>query len=138
MFHMERHASEEEWIKRAESEVKAKLSYPENEVGWIRWVGEGKFRKVAKEGDTFIDLYSTNVRRKRVVASSPASILKRQDVGNWTRFYYEIRQDGKEMAWTEFNWSLRRLGIRNITKNSTRESTPRETALIDTIWNEQD
>lgn len=133
----ESYKDEEKWVEKAEKEVKRQLSEPESEVGWIRWTGRGHFRELAKRGDTVIDMRSAE-RGKRVIVSAPTPILKRQDHGKWSRFYYEIPQEKQEMSWTEFQRNLTRLGIKSIKKNSAKELSRRDATLIDTIWEEQD
>jgi hypothetical protein len=133
----DRYRDEEKWIEKAEKEVKRRLSDPDSEVGWVRWTGRSRFRELAQEGDSLIDMNSPR-RSERVVVSAPVPILKKQDQGKWTRFYYEIRDDSQEMSWTEFERRLRRVGLTSIRKNSTRELTRRDVALVDTIWEESE
>lgn len=131
----ERYKKEEPWVKDAEQEVKECLADQESDIGWIRWVGRGRFRDLAKEGDTLIDMNSIR-HGKQVIISAPTPILKRQNVGNWTRFYYEIPTKDNEMSWTDFSRRLAKVGIKHIKKNSSKELTKRDAALIDTIWEE--
>jgi len=133
-----RFKDEEKWVERAVKEVKQRLADPESEISWIRWTGHDGFRKLAKEGDTIIDMGSSQ-RGKRVVVSAPTAILKRQDrQKKWTRFYFEVTKGRRKMSWTNFGRNLKRLGIKNIKKNSTRELSRRDAALVDTVWEESE
>lgn len=127
----ERYKAEEPFVETAEKEVRKKLHDPDAEISWIRWAGKSTFRSLARAGDTIIEMTSER-KGNRVTVSTPAAILKRQDNEKWTRFYYETQEDS--LSWTSFQRELRRIGINHIRKNSTRELTPRDTALIDVIW----
>lgn len=127
----DRYSDEEKYVEEAEKEVKKKLTDQDNDIGWLRWIGNGKFRTLAKEGDTIVGLSSLR-NGKQVTVSAPVPILKRQDCGKWTRFYYE--DTDRTMSWTAFEKELRRLGIHHIKKSSTKELSTKDVALIDTIW----
>jgi len=122
-------------VRQAEKQVINLFSEASSEVGWIRWTYKCGFLNLAKRGDTIIQLYSAE-KGKRVTAYEPVAILKRQERKKWTRFYYEEREDGREMSWTSFERKLKKLGINSIRKASTRELTSTEAVLIDTIWGE--
>jgi hypothetical protein len=129
----DRYKNENMWINEAEKDVKKYLSDPESKVSWVRFVGKSRFREVAQEGDTIIVMSS--VPDSRILSvSAPVSILKRQDQGKWTRFYYEEPDESSDMTWTMFERKLKKIGITSIKRTSTRELTKRNAALIDTIW----
>jgi hypothetical protein len=127
----DRYTDEEPLVEQAEKAVKKKLQRARADISWVRWTGKGRFRSVAKEGDTIIDLNSTG---KRVTVSPPVAVLRRQDHGHWTRFYYESTDDS--MSWTAFEKELRKVGIRHIKKESTKELSTRDAALVSLIWEE--
>ena len=129
----ERYRDEEKLVEKAEKEVENRLAKESSEIAWVRWTGKGSFRKLAREGDTMIDM-SSAVGSKQMTVSGPVAILKRQDYGRWTRLYYEWREDLPEMSWTNFVRRLRKVGIRSIKRGSTRELKPNEARLIETIW----
>ncbi len=126
-----RYKHEESFVQKAESEIKNKLHKSKAEINWVRWTGKSKFRSLAREGDTIIEL-SSQRRGKRVTASSPASILMRQHHRKWTRFYFETPSD--EISWTTFARSLNKIGIRHIKKNTVKELTDQDAGLVATIW----
>jgi hypothetical protein len=127
----ERYKAELPLVKEAERDLKNKWPKFRTDIEWIRWTGKNKFRSVAREGDTIIVMNSLR-GEKRIIVSAPAAILKRQDHGKWTRFYYETPDE--VMSWSKFAREVRRLGIRHIKRSSTKELTPRDAALIDVIW----
>jgi hypothetical protein len=126
-----RYEDEEFFVQQAESKIRKKLRKSKVEINWVRWTGKSKFRSLAREGDTVIDL-SSQRRGKRITVSSPASILMRQHRRKWTRFYFEPPSD--EMSWTTFERALNKIGIKHIKKNSTKELTERDAELVTTIW----
>jgi hypothetical protein len=103
----------------------------DSDVGWIRWVGKSAFRRDAKPGDVIVEI-SKEGRTTSVI--EPRPILYRQDHDNWTRFYVELREDLQEMSWRNFERNLKKIGIQNIVKNSTKKLSTRDSALVDTIW----
>lgn len=126
-----RYEHEEAFVQQAESEIRKKLRKSKAEINWVRWTGKSKFRSLAREGDTVIELNSPR-RGKRITVSSPASILMRQHRRKWTRFYFEAPSD--EMSWTTFERALNKIGIKRIKKNSTKELTERDADRVTAIW----
>jgi hypothetical protein len=114
---------EQKAIELAESE--------DSDVGWIRWVGKSAFRRDAKPGDIIVEI-SKDGRTTSVI--EPRPILYRQDHDNWTRFYVELREDLQEMSWREFERKLKKIGIQNIVKNSTKKLSTKDSVLVDSIW----
>lgn len=125
----DRYQDEAPLVAEAEKGVKRKLHKTRAEIANVRWTGKDRFRRLAREGDTLIEL---NASGKRVTVSSPVAILQRQDHGHWTRFYYE--PPDAHMGWSSFERKIRRLGIRHIKKRSTRELSSRHAALIGMVW----
>jgi hypothetical protein len=126
-----RYKTEQPLVEEAESEVKKKLHKPKADIGWVRFTGKSTFRSLAHEGDTIVDLYSLR-RGKQITVYAPAAVRKRQDHGKWTRFYFET--PGNTMSWTAFQRELKKLGIKTIKKNSTKELSDRDAELVDVIW----
>ena len=68
-----------------------KRTYRNSQVSWIRFVGDGNFRKQAKEGDLVIQVWRP-LGRGAVKVFPHATILRRQDeAAGRTRFYLEER-----------------------------------------------
>ncbi|MEW6208968.1 MAG: hypothetical protein AB1631_11420, partial [Acidobacteriota bacterium] len=121
---------EEEFIERGEQEARNMLD-EDSDIAWIRWIGKSKFRELAKPGDTLIEIMRHKVKRE---VFKPRPILVRQDHEKWARFYLEERSDSKGMSWTEFERRLRKAGLESVKKNSTRELSLREIALMESVW----
>jgi hypothetical protein len=126
-----RYQHEESFVRQAESEIKRRLHKAKAEINWVRWTGKSRFRSLAREGDTVIDLNSQR-HGKRITVSSPASILMRQHRREWTRFYFETPNG--DMSWTIFERLLHKIGIHHIKKNSVKELTERDADLVAAIW----
>ncbi len=131
-INQERYKSEEPFVKRAEKEVRQKLMNNDEKISWVRFTGKSGFRSRAREGDTVIEMHSDTREGKRIRVLAPAAILKKQDHGRWTRFYYEAQE--KTMPWTQFAKLLKNIGITHIKKNSVRKLKPMEVDLITAIF----
>lgn len=120
---------EEEYVEKGEEEAREALKNPDAEVSWIRSTGKGRFRRLAKPGDTIIEI--TKYKRKAVV-SAPRPILVRQQHRKWTRFY--LGEPNRHISWTLFEDNLKKIGLIKIKKTSTRELNQRDIMLMDSIW----
>jgi phosphatidylserine/phosphatidylglycerophosphate/cardiolipin synthase-like enzyme len=67
----DRYKAEFPLVKEAEQEVRGKLRKPRADIGWVRWAGKSKFRSLAREGDTIIEMNSLR-RGKQITVSAPA------------------------------------------------------------------
>jgi hypothetical protein len=131
----DRYANEEEYVDRAAEKLRRITGDDTIEPVWIRWTGHSRFRREARAGDTVVELWSAH-KGKRIAVQPPSAILLRQDTQKWTRFYCDPTVDRCEVSWTEFQRHLRRLGVGRITRNSVRQLSKRDAALIQTIWDE--
>jgi len=131
----DRYADEQEYVDQAADELRQITGDDAIEPVWIRWTGNSRFRREARAGDTVVELWSKR-NGKHITVQPPSAILLRQDEQKWTRFYCDPRVDLPELSWTEFQKQIRRLGIVSITRNSIRELSKRDAALIETIWDE--
>jgi hypothetical protein len=120
---------EEEYVEQGEEEARNVLKDSEADVNWIRLTGNGRFRRLAKPGDTVVEI--TKYKRKATV-SAPRSILVRQHHKKWTRFY--LGEPDVEMSWTNFEADLKKVGLRKIKKTSVRELSQRDVLLMESIW----
>jgi hypothetical protein len=108
----------------------------EGSISWIRWVGKGRFRSTAKEGDSVIEL-EQNKQRTRCRVIQPRPILLRQDDDKWTRFYIEDPPEQISFPWARFTKEIEKSGIKRISMNSTRELTPKEVAFMELLWSDE-
>jgi hypothetical protein len=127
---------EAEFEEAGEDAARERMSDPEAGLSWIRWVGKGKFRTTAKEGDSVIEL-ERNKQKTRCKAVQPRPILLRQDHDKWTRFYVEDPPESIYFPWGQFTTELEQSGIEGVKMNTTRELTPKEVSLMEIIWNDE-
>jgi len=59
-------------------------------IGWIRLTGKSRFRAEARPRDRVVQI-STSLSRKRISFLEPCTIVFRQNVERWTRFYLRNR-----------------------------------------------
>lgn len=126
------HTDERDIVAQGERKAESLLTGDNTEVDSIRWYGKSRFRKLAKSGDTLLEIHHPSKSRTEVYQPTP--VLLRQDTTKWTRIYYEVPSDHPYMPWSQFEKELRHVGITSITKNSTKELSARERALLDTMW----
>jgi hypothetical protein len=126
------YADERALVAQAEKEAESRLTERDTEVDWVRWTGRSQFRALAKPGDTVMEIHRVSKNRAQVY--QPAPILVRQARPKWTRIYYEVPTNCPYVPWNEFERKLERVGIKSITKNSTKELSSRDKALVETIW----
>ena len=117
------------FAKIGEKEAAKKLNKKKFSIDFIRWSGHSRFRSEAKPGNLVIQVFNEK-RGKRTFTEvyRAAPILHRQDEENWTRFYFE--EQDVCYSWSEFRSDLIRLGFKKITKNSTRELTEKDSAVL--------
>ena len=127
----ERYKNEEFFVEQAESEIERKLHKSKAKINNVRWTGKKRFRSLAREGDTIIEL-ELQKPDKQIIVYSPVSILMRQHRQKWTRFYYEAPSE--EKSWATFERALHKIGIHHIKKNSIKELSSRDAELVATIW----
>ena len=81
------------------------------DVAWIRWTGPSRFRELAREGDTVIQIWKTDRSKPPRAVYPHAPILLRQVESACTRFYLEEPRDGTEMSWPAFLRLTKRIGL---------------------------
>jgi hypothetical protein len=121
--------NEEPYVEKGEEEARNVMQDPDADIYWMRWTGDSRFRRLAKSGDTVIEV--TRHNRKATVAD-PRSILVRQHHKKWTRFY--LSEPNSEMSWSKFEAELKKVGLRKIKKTSVRELNQRDIMLMESLW----
>lgn len=124
-------AYEDQYIEEGEGKARERTEDKHSDISWIRWVGKGRFRELAKPGDTLIEIMR---RGTRYTVMAPRPILFRQNQEKWARFYLELPSDLETISWTRFEKKLRQVGLHSIKKNSTRELRPTDIALMEVLW----
>jgi hypothetical protein len=126
---------EQKLVQKAESEVK-KL-HPKAEPCWIRFAGSARIRTKAHNGDMLIVATAQKSNGVPHEVEPPTSLLKKQDAGRWTRFYYDsdLSAPLETISWNQFQKLLKSVGVRaDIGKNSTRAISVSETLELQRIW----
>jgi hypothetical protein len=123
--------AEESFERKGRKEAKKRIEKEGYEVRSIRWSGKSRFRSEAKPGDLVIEAFTEKRgTRKYVWVFQPAPILLRQDNDKWTRFYLEDPPDDTYYLWKDVKADFTRLGVSNITPNSTRELTGKALGIL--------
>ena len=126
---------EQKLVQRAESEIK-KLN-PKVEPCWIRFAGSARIRTKAHNGDVLIVATAQKSNGVPHEVEPPTSLLKKQDAGRWTRFYYDsdLSAPLKTISWNKFQRLLKLAGVRiRVGKNSTRAISVSEALELQRIW----
>jgi hypothetical protein len=115
-----------------------KRTYRNFQVSWIRFVGDGNFRKQAKEGDLIIQVWRPLGPRGVVEVFPHATILLRQDEGaGRTRFYLEERPRSttRTLSVARFRSLLRKHGFSaKVGHTSARRIDPLLSDAIRSAW----
>jgi hypothetical protein len=126
-----RFPKEQEFVERGEEQARSLVADRDSSVSHIRWAGKSTFRAKALRGDQVIQI-NTSLTGKRKSVIAPCTIVWRQDVDNWTRFYYEEPEDCQRLAWTQFQKKAKMHGL---SRNSrSRELTHREVLTYELLW----
>lgn len=128
----ERIMNAEEALEQEGREEAEKCVEKEGYSVWsIRWAGKSRFRSEAKPGDLVIEAFTEKRgTRKYIQVFRAAPILHRQDNDKWTRFYLEISPDEPYYLWKDVKVEFERIGVTNITPNSTRELTGKALGIL--------
>ena len=81
------------------------------EVSWLRWTGRSRFRELAREGDTVIQIWKENRSKPPQAVYPHAPILVRQAEPTCTRFFLEEPREGTKMSWAAFLRLTQRIGL---------------------------
>lgn len=120
---------EEPYLEKGQEEARNVMQDPDADIYWMRWTGDGRFRRLAKLGDTVIEV---TMYKRRATVANPRAILFRQDHKKWTRFY--LSEANTERSWTSFEAELKKIGLGKIKKTSVRELSQKDISLLDSIW----
>jgi hypothetical protein len=128
-----RFPKEREFVEQAEKKACKLVVDRDSTVSHIRWVGKSTFRSKARMGDRVIQI-STSLTGKRKSVIEPCTIVLRQDIDNWTRFYYEEPENCQTFTWTLFLKKAKEHGLSRNLRG--RELNPREVLAHEMLWAE--
>ena len=122
-------SEEEKYVIRGEGEARKVLNDPGADINWIRWTGNSRFRRLARLGDTVIEITKY---KHRATVNGPCSILVPQQQKRWTRFY--LGEPNMKMSWSKFEREMKKVGLTEIKKTSVRELNKRQVLLMESVW----
>lgn len=122
---------EKEFVEQGEKKARSLVADRDSSVSHIRWVGKSIFRAKALPGDRVIQI-NTSLTGKRKSVIAPCTIVSRQVVDNWTRFYYEEPEECQRLAWTQFLRKAKKHGLSRSAKS--RELSQREVLAYELLW----
>lgn len=120
-------------VDKAEKKAAALVAEKDSTISWIRWTGRSGFRSEAHPGDVVIQVWeSLSGKRKTVFPAYP--IVLRQDVDHWTRFYLSEPDNTRGISLKRFKEEAKKRGLTHLSKNSTRQLSPREAIVLEGVW----
>jgi hypothetical protein len=93
-------------IAHGKREAKAEVAKKTSGVSWLLFSGNSRFRRLAKPGDSVIQLWRDDADSKAPEAYFSVPILRRQDEEGCTILFIEELRKGREISWRDFrnNW----------------------------------
>jgi len=120
-------------VEKAEKKATLLLADKDATISWIRLIGRSRVRSHARPGDIFVQILESE-SGKRVSVYEPVSIVLRQDVAHWTRFYIAESDNRSRISWKQFRKRAKEHGFARISQNSLRELNSREMLLLEGFW----
>lgn len=121
-------------VEKTTKEVSKKNNIAEDEIDFLRWKGESKFSKIAKEGDQII-LRLNNKDKTRSYVYPPSTILKKEVADGYTYIYHDSRNAEKQkMSWTKFQAFLKNLNLGKTISNRTVVVLKDDFEKLITVW----
>lgn len=105
----------------------------DKDIAWIRITGKSRFRTEAQQGDTVIQIMEP-LSGKSIKVLPPSTIIYRQDIANWTRFYLYNPESRKSMNWHQLKRLTKQLRFSRLSKYSVRQLSDKEVMLLEDIW----
>jgi hypothetical protein len=131
--------AEQEAIEAGTTTAEGNITESSSDVSWIRWTGNSRFRREAKEGDTVIQIWSRRKAKNPSRVYRHAPILHRQDEDTCTRFFVEDFADSKNTSirWNDFKKLVQRVGLTGkIGRASARPIAEAYSNALFALWGE--
>lgn len=124
-------------IERATHSLKDKFRIAEDDVSWIKWWGNSRFRRECREGDTLIQIWRSKSATRPSAVLKAVPVLLRQRTKNWTRFYTaEPSGRSPELTWGRFKKLMKEAGHpREVRAGSVQLIAPEVADAIHRKWN---
>jgi hypothetical protein len=115
----------------------ALMTTPDSSPEYVRFGHNERISKLATIGDHLILIWRTSVTGHPKCVYKRARILGNQPYSEHKLIYYEHTPQAEEesLTWTQFQFLLTKVEIRNVSKSSCRELTGEQSNRIDSWWN---
>jgi hypothetical protein len=123
-------------VSRGERRAEKLLSNERNELVWIRFGRNSRFRKLVSEGDTVLQLWRA-AGRKHPMVIPHSTVILRQDEPSCTRLYIEQtpKHESSSLTLADFQRMARRAGMtQRIGPTTMREISAETSALLKRFW----
>ena len=137
---LQRYEHEDELAEQGMREAEQLVEMPEQDIGWIRFTGDSKFRREARRGDQVIQIWREKVADAPEKVYRHSSIIHRLDTEKWTRFYVESYADEEKQAlsWEDFLRLVQKVGLTGrIGKWTTREIDEPYSEALWSLWSQR-
>ncbi len=107
-----KHKSEENLVEEERVAAEKETEFSDSDAGYVRWVGNSLFRKLAKPGDLVIECWQPHSKSKRGTVHAPEPLLHRKDKGKVTHLFIEqyADRDATAIPFSAFRTLWRRVG----------------------------
>lgn len=133
----DKYKAEAQDVRRGEKAAEKRKEKLSSEVSWIRWTGAGRFRKLACEGDSVIQIWRSLGAKRPSEVYRHYPILLKQAKPKWTRFYVEQSENAETetLTWGAFKRLAKQIGIsERIGPRTERLLTEEESNSLDALW----
>lgn len=136
---LDRYTHEDDLAEQGTRAAEESRSSPEEEISWIRFTGNSKFRREAQPGDQVIQIWRESVHDAPKAVYRHTPIVYRLDQAPWTRFYLASFEDEEQhtLSLPSFQQLLKKVGIEGrIGKWTTREIKSTCSEALWSLWDE--
>ena len=116
-------------------EEEAKELLQNDDVTYIRMTSKSSFRSLAKEGDRFFKIWTSDDKKQRYLYPLNTILLVQKNP-KWTKFYYdETKTENKRITWNKFLSLVDSLNLeKKIYKSSTKEMSSNDSKKLKSIF----
>lgn len=131
------HPEEADLVDAERRVAEAGTEFGDSDAGYIRFVGNSRFRKEARAGDVVLAIWKPKSKSKRARVYAPEPILHRKDKGGVTHLFIEEYVDREDTAlpFSKFRTLWTRVAGTSAPKmNSTRELRVELAEMLRGLW----
>lgn len=133
----DKHEDENDVVESERGKAAAGTEFSDSDAGYVRWVGNSRFRKEAKAGDLVMTIWKPHSKSKRGTVYAPEPLLHRKDNGKVTHLFVEeyADRDATSIPFSAFSALWRGVGSgRPPSVNSTREVSADVAEALRAAW----